>query len=93
MNNKRKPPAVPKIKIDINDLLMHVCPKCSNTAFSDATEIRLLSAIISPSGKDEIVKVPVAICSLCGKKVMNSDLKESTLRGSKEEIIASPIEQ
>ncbi|MCK4330852.1 hypothetical protein KAX02_13555 [candidate division WOR-3 bacterium] len=84
-NNKQKPPVTSKIKIDINNLPMHICPACSNTVFSEATEIRLLSAIVSPSGKSEIIKVPVAICSLCGKKVMNSDLEESALRGSRGE--------
>ena len=76
-------------KPDINDLPMHICPKCSNTTFSDATEIRILSAILSPSGKDEIIKVPVAICSLCGAKVMNSHIAESTMRGSKGGTIES----
>lgn len=67
---------LPKMKIDINDLLLHICPKCSNTAFSDAMEIRILSPLLSSSGNLETVKVPIAVCSMCGQKVLIRDLEK-----------------
>lgn len=86
MNNKfmregQSSPSTPKP--DINDLPIHVCPQCSNTSFFNAMEIRILSAIVSSSGEVEIIKAPVIVCSLCGVKVISSDIDKSTMRGSK----------
>ena len=75
MNNKQKPP---KIEIDINKLPIHTCLKCHNTAFIEATEIRIVSLLLSPTGKTEVIKVPVAVCSMCGRKVLNGDFEKKT---------------
>ena len=71
--------ATSKMKIDVNELPTHHCPRCHNAAFIEATEIRILSMIISPSGKNEIIKVPIAVCSTCGRKVLNGDLDKSSM--------------
>ena len=84
MNNNGDTQGAPKIKIDINDLPIHICPKCSHSAFSNAIEIRVLSSIISPSGRTETIKVPVVVCSMCGNKVLASDIEETLLRDKKE---------
>ena len=39
---------------------------CDESAFYQLYEIRKLSALVSPSGKDVIMQVPVFRCSSCG---------------------------
>ena len=81
MNNKQRPP---KIEIDINKLPIHTCSKCHNTAFIEATEIRVMSLLLSPTGKTEVIKVPVAVYSMCGRKVLNGDFEKKVI-GTTEE--------
>ena len=39
---------------------------CDETSFYQLFEIRKLSSLVSPSGKDMIMQVPVFRCSGCG---------------------------
>ena len=39
---------------------------CSETAFYQLFEIRKLSALVSPNGKEVIMQVPVFRCASCG---------------------------
>ena len=87
MNNKQKPP---RIDIDVNKLSIHTCPQCNNSAFIEATEIRILSLLLSPTGKTEIIKVPVAVCSMCGRKVLNGDFEKETNGIIKEVLSGKP---
>ena len=43
-----------------------VC-KCGNKVFIQAVVLKKISALISPSGKEEIVEIPVYVCSKCGE--------------------------
>ena len=82
MNNKQKPP---KIEVDINKLPIHICSSCHNTAFLEATEIRIVSLLLSPTGKTEVIKVPVAVCSMCGRKVLNGDFEKKVIGTTEED--------
>ena len=44
------------------------CPAedCTETSFYQLFEIRKLSSLVSPSGKEMIMQVPVFRCSSCG---------------------------
>ena len=44
------------------------CPSgdCTETSFYQLFEIRKLSSLVSPSGKEMIMQVPVFRCSSCG---------------------------
>lgn len=43
-----------------------VCPKCGSKVFNEAVILKKVSAIVSPTGKEEIYPIPVYVCSKCG---------------------------
>ena len=43
-----------------------VCPDCGSKIFIEAAVLKKLSPILSPSGKEEIVPIPVFACAKCG---------------------------
>ena len=57
-----------------------VCPKCGSKLFREALALKRISAIISPTGKEEYVPVPMYVCNNCGevpdeyKKSRNYDI-------------------
>ena len=56
-------------QIDPSKLKTAQCPaeNCEETAFYQLVEIKKLSALVSPSGKDVLMQVPVFRCSSCGE--------------------------
>jgi len=40
---------------------------CGGTLFVEKLTFKKLSSILSPTGKDEIIPMPVIICETCGK--------------------------
>jgi DNA-directed RNA polymerase subunit RPC12/RpoP len=43
-----------------------VCPKCGSKVFIEAAVLKRLSSVLSPSGKEELVPIPVFACAKCG---------------------------
>lgn len=43
------------------------CHKCGSKLFREAIALKKISAIISPTGKEEIVPVPMYVCMECGE--------------------------
>ena len=41
--------------------------ECGGMLFQEKIFFKLLSALISPSGKEELVPMPVFVCAKCGK--------------------------
>jgi predicted nucleic-acid-binding Zn-ribbon protein len=74
MNNLQPLQQPPKLKVDLSQLKTHKCVKCENTSFIAGMEVRVLPMLLSPTGKLEIVNVPIAVCSICGARVLESDL-------------------
>ena len=54
-----------QVAIDIKQTTPIVC-ECGNYTFERVTFLRALSAIASPSGKDEIVPIMAYACNSCG---------------------------
>ena len=56
-------------QIDMSKLTTAQCPAqgCEETAFYQLFEVKKLSALVSPSGKEMIMQVPVFKCSACGE--------------------------
>jgi hypothetical protein len=54
-----------QIRVDVRSLPNIKCA-CGSILFEDAFELRRLSALQSPSGKEEIVPLPVIVCKICG---------------------------
>ena len=55
--------------IDMSKLTTAQCPAtgCDETAFYQLFEIKKLSSLVSPTGKEMIMQVPVFKCSACGE--------------------------
>ena len=43
------------------------CEECGNITFTEKLTFKKISAILSPSGKEELVPMPIVACEKCGK--------------------------
>jgi ribosomal protein S27AE len=43
------------------------CPNCGSYFFKEVSVLKKLSALLSPTGKDEIVPLPIWVCEKCGE--------------------------
>jgi hypothetical protein len=50
-----------------------VACKCGGLIFQECFMIRTISAIISPTGKEEEFQVPVPVCIACGRPLVEVD--------------------
>jgi ssDNA-binding Zn-finger/Zn-ribbon topoisomerase 1 len=64
MGGQEQPKA--QIKINASDLKDVVCENCGGKVFREATMFKKLSALVSPTGKEQIVPIPVFRCDDCG---------------------------
>ena len=55
-----------QVKIDLNDLTDIVCENCEGKFFRQVSAFKKLSALVSPTGKEQIMPVPVFRCDECG---------------------------
>ena len=55
-----------KVKLDLNDLTDIVCENCESKFFRQVSAFKKLSPLVSPTGKEQIVPVPVFRCDECG---------------------------
>ena len=58
--------------------------ECGSTTFLQAVELKKLSALISPSGQNELVPMPAFICSSCGKVLDLSKINDNKSETKKE---------
>ena len=61
----QKPPGA-QINVKLEDLKDIICENCSGKYFRAVHAFKRLSALISPSGKEQIVPVPTYRCDDCG---------------------------
>lgn len=64
-------------QVSMNDFEEVVCSECQSDAFAKYFKIYKLSALKSPSGKEEVGYIPVYACAHCGK-IFNVVDKEET---------------
>jgi len=62
MNNQNRQ----QININPEDTTPIECPKCKSQIFQECFMMRKISAIISPSGREEVFSIPVPVCIACG---------------------------
>lgn len=43
-----------------------VCSKCGSKVFREGIILKKVSAIVSPTGKEELYPIPVYVCDKCG---------------------------
>jgi len=59
-------PLQTNINVNPSDLKDIVCGECGGKYFRPVHAFKRLSALISPSGKEQIVPIPVYRCDECG---------------------------
>ena len=62
---KRKPPQS-EVKVDLSKADTVKCDDCGNYLFITAHVIKRLSAIMSPTGQEDMIPVQVYSCGNCG---------------------------
>ena len=43
------------------------CDECGNNTFKEVLTFKKISSILSPTGKEEVVPMPIVACEKCGK--------------------------
>jgi len=43
------------------------CDECGSLTFTEKLTFKTISALLSPSGKEEIIPMPIVACDQCGK--------------------------
>ena len=61
-----KPLPQQQVQIDLSDADTMKCQKCENSIFIQGYVIKKISAIVSPTGKEQIIPVPTYRCDDCG---------------------------
>lgn len=55
------------INVDINSLDQQICPECESLNCYEIFHLKLLPAMLSPNGKEQMLKLPVGyMCINCG---------------------------
>lgn len=67
-----------QININPEDTTGVACVKCSTEFFIPVYMLRKVSAIISPSGKEETIQVPVMACAQCGTPMVPEGFDKKT---------------
>lgn len=57
------------LKIDLRECDDFVCPYCRGLYFQELLRLKVVSALVSPTGKDEVVSVKALMCVSCGQVV------------------------
>lgn len=66
LNNNGPQPAPQTVQVDISQLPNIACRGCQAIIFNQGVILKEVSAIISPTGKKQLITVPTWICSQCG---------------------------
>ena len=55
----------PGLNVDFSQTTAEVCESCGNDTFVQVFKIRSLSALLSPTGQEAKIPVPLFACSKC----------------------------
>lgn len=55
-----------QIRVNLQDAQDIVCDECGNNTFDTVLILKKLSALLSPTGKQEVVPVQTLACHKCG---------------------------
>ena len=67
MQNQGQPQGQQQININPEDTTGISCDHCKSEFYIPVYMLRKVSAVLSPSGREEIIQVPVMACAQCGK--------------------------
>jgi uncharacterized Zn finger protein len=66
LNEMGAAPKTPQVQIKASDLEDIICENCEGKIFKEVMMVKRLSALISPTGKEQVIPVPVLRCDDCG---------------------------
>lgn len=66
------------LNVDLSASEDIVCTSCGNYTFVQVVLMKKLSALVSPTGKDAMVPIPVFSCNACGN--INTEFLPPALR-------------
>ena len=64
--NPRKPLPKAPVKLDLAQAETIKCDECENVLFIQSFMMKKVSALMSPSGKEELLQIPIMSCGNCG---------------------------
>jgi hypothetical protein len=70
--NPRKPLPKAPVKLDLAQAETLKCDECENVLFIQSFMMKRVSALMSPSGKEELLQIPIMSCGNCG--AVNADM-------------------
>ena len=77
MNMKpQKPLPQQQVQVDLKDADTMKCQACGNSIFIQGYVIKKISAIVSPTGKEDIAPIQVFNCGNCGEMLPLQELDE-----------------
>jgi uncharacterized Zn finger protein len=83
------------ITINLADAETVVCERCGNATFAQVVLLKKVSKLVSPTGQEGLVPIPVFACNSCGG--VNNDLLPGPMRKKEEEtksnIVSSDLGQ
>lgn len=59
-------PQQPRLNVDLSKAQDVTCDNCGNYTFQEVVLMKKVSALVSPTGKEGIVPIPVFACNACG---------------------------
>jgi len=65
-DNSKEQQQPQSINLKADDLDDIVCENCDGQIFREASMFKRLSALLSPTGKEQIVPIPIFRCDDCG---------------------------
>ena len=80
----------PRITPDILKMSKTITCSCGNITFKEAIVFKKISAIVSPTGKEEILPIDIVICEKCGKinkELIQHDIFPEEASESKQSIL------
>jgi len=65
------------IRVDVQDLPSLTCSSCGSAMWQQAFVVKRISPIQSPTGKEELVTVPVLVCVTCRTPLLTFELQNA----------------
>lgn len=69
-----------QVNVDLSQAEDIVCENCKNYTFQEVALMKRLSALVSPTGKEALVPIPVFACNACGW--INARFLPASMRGT-----------
>ena len=66
MQKPQVPSQPQRVNVDISKATDILCTGCQSPYFMEVMRLKRLSAFISPTGREEIINIPVLLCTECG---------------------------